>query len=91
MATSQESEIVSIKCDPDLDLNIVSIKCDHCNISFDSEEEWDLHLKSGHSADDQVLISSLLGNFKKIIYKVKCTRILSIFRRLVILVSSTKL
>ena len=78
MATSQESEIVSIKCDPDLDLNIVSIKCDHCNISFDSEEEWDLHLKSGHSADDQVLISSLLGNFKKIIYKVKCTIILSI-------------
>ena len=26
-----------------------------------SEDEWDLHLKSGHSADDQVLISSLLA------------------------------
>ena len=45
----------------DLDLNIVSIKCDHCNVSFNSEDEWDLHLKSGHSADDQVLISSLLA------------------------------
>ena len=39
----------------------VSIKCDHCNLTFDSHEEWDLHIKSGHSADDQVLISSLLA------------------------------
>ena len=30
-------------------------------LSIYSEEEWDLHLKSGHSADDQVLISSLLA------------------------------
>ena len=39
----------------------VLIKCDHCNINFDSHDEWDLHIKSGHSADDQVLISSLLA------------------------------
>ena len=39
----------------------VSIKCDHCNVTFDSHDEWDLHIKSGHSADDQVLISSLLA------------------------------
>jgi len=39
----------------------VSIKCHHCNVTFDSHDEWDLHIKSGHSADDQVLISSLLA------------------------------
>ena len=44
--------------DVELDIKII---CDHCNVSFDSEDDWDLHIRSGHSADDQVLISSLLA------------------------------
>ncbi len=39
-----------------------SFECVNCNANFESEDKYELHMKSGHhSADDQVLISSLLA------------------------------
>lgn len=39
------------------------LKCEQCHVDFQCQEDWELHLKSAghHSADDQVLISSLLA------------------------------
>lgn len=39
----------------------VVLRCDYCQLSFGSQTDLEDHLKSGHSADDQELISSLLA------------------------------
>jgi len=38
-----------------------SIRCEQCDLSFNSQDDYCPHLRSKQSADDQVLISSLLA------------------------------
>ena len=42
-------------------LDVTDIRCEECNLIFYSQDEYCPHLRLKQSADDQVLISSLLA------------------------------